>query len=50
MINLYEAEFIKNFPFANLINMFLSFIGFEVFDAYFNFVGMDLRIWNCQFH
>jgi hypothetical protein len=34
-----------------LIRTFLSFTGFkEVSDANFNYVGMDLRIWNGQFH
>lgn len=48
MNNLYEAEFI--FPLANLISTFLSFTSFEVSDAYFNYVGMELRIWNRQYH
>jgi hypothetical protein len=50
MNNLYEADFIKKFPFANLINACLSFTGFVVSDTYLNYVGMELRIWNRQFH
>lgn len=33
-----------------IYSMFLSFTSFEVFDAYFNYVGIELRIWNGQFH
>lgn len=50
----YYTIFMKQSLFFHLpilIMTFLTFTGFmEVSDANFNHVGMDSRIWNCQFH